>query len=160
MKNSFYQKHNKLVYYLFVLLSFSFHQVSHGEDYRNNDLKNINREKASLVEKKLLPLPIIDIESITYKVNKQRNPFQKPLESEISNTEDLYATLLFKGLASSNDFLFAIIETGNIQKFYKVGDILDNGFFIKSISLKDISVDISNGSSEYRLSLTNFKNSL
>ena len=160
MKNPIYQKLNKISFPLFALLSLSFSQVSYSEDYQNYDFKNKNKEKALSVEKRLLPLPSIDIQLITGKVNTQRNPFQKPLESEISNTEDLYSTLLFKGLASSNDFLYAIIETGNIQKFYKVGDTLENGFFIKSISLEDISVDISNGSSEYRLSLTNFKNAL
>ena len=160
MKNPIYQKLNKIAYSFFALLSFSFTQFSYSEDYQNYDSKNKNIEMNVSLEKILLPLPTIDIQSIADKVNSQRNPFQKPLESEIFNTEDLYSTLLFKGLANSNDQLFAIIENANIQKFYKVGDTLENGFFIKSISFEDISVDISNGSSEYRLILTNFKNTL
>tara|TARA_Y100000589_G_C27070153_1_gene595032 strand:- start:232 stop:717 length:486 start_codon:yes stop_codon:yes gene_type:complete len=161
MKNQIYQKPNTLIIYFFAFLGLFFTNNSYSEDYVKNNLKTNNEKETVLDEKSLLiPIPTIDIESINYKINILRNPFDKPSDSEISNTEDLYSTLLFKGIAGANNFLFAIIESGNIQKFYKVGDTLDNGFIIKSISMKDISVDISNGTSDYRLSLTNFKNSL
>ena len=48
-------------------------------------------------------------------------------------------------MAQSDKKLLAIIETDNGQKFYKVGDTLDNGFVIQFISLENVTVDISNG---------------
>ena len=109
---------------------------------------------------KLTPMPIGNLESALSKVNSKRNPFQIPSKSEITNIDDLYLTLKFKGLAKSGNKLLAIIESEDIQKFYAVGDSLDNGFMIKSISFEDISVDISNGSKNYRLILNKLNKSL
>ena len=109
---------------------------------------------------KLIPMPIGNLESALSKVNSKRNPFQKPSKAEITNTDDLYLTLQFKGLARSGNKSLAIIQSEGIQKFYAVGDILNNGFSIKSISFEDISVDVSNGSKSYRLILNNLKKSL
>ena len=70
---------------------------------------------------------------------------------------DLYSSLRFKGLAQSDKKLLAIIETDNVQKFYKVGDTLDNGFVIQFISLENVTVDISNGTKKYRLTLADIE---
>jgi len=109
---------------------------------------------------KLIPMPIGNLESALSKVNSKRNPFQKPSKTEITNTDDLYLTLQFKGLARSGNKSLAIIQSEGIQKFYAVGDTLNNGFSIKAISFEDISVDVSNGSKNYRLILNNLKKSL
>jgi|MDSZ01.2.fsa_nt_gb hypothetical protein len=109
---------------------------------------------------KLLPMPIADLDSASSKVNVNRNPFHKPLTSEISNIDDLYINIQFKGIAKSGDEVVAIIETENSQKFFKKGDDLENGFFVKSISAEDTSVEISNGSRNYKLSFIDLKNSL
>ena len=61
-------------------------------------------------------------------------------------------------MAQSNKKLVAIIETDNGQKFYEVGDTVDNGFVIQLISLKNVTVDISNGTKKYRLSLADIEN--
>ncbi len=109
---------------------------------------------------KLIPMPIGNLESALTKVNSKRNPFQKPSKAEITNTDDLYLTLQFKGLARSGNKSLAIIQSEGIQKFYAVGDTLDNGFTITSISFEETSVDVSNGSKNYRLILNNLKKSL
>ena len=109
---------------------------------------------------KLIPMPIGNLESASSKVNSKRNPFQKPSKAEITNTDDLYLTLQFKGLARSGNKSLAIIQSEGIQKFYAVGDTLDNGFSITSISFEETSVDVSNGSKNYRLILNNLKKSL
>ena len=109
---------------------------------------------------KLIPMPIGNLESALSKVNSKRNPFQKPSKAEITNTDDLYLTLQFKGLARSGNKSLAIIQSEGIQKFYAVGDTLNNGFSIKSISFEETSVDVSNGSKNYRLLLNNLKKSL
>tara|TARA_Y100000589_G_scaffold74052_1_gene67351 strand:- start:1695 stop:2171 length:477 start_codon:yes stop_codon:yes gene_type:complete len=114
----------------------------------------------NITKDKLIPMPIGNLESALSKVNSKRNPFKKPSKTELINTNDLYLTLQFKGLAKSGNKSLAIIQSEGIQKFYAVGDTLDNGFLIKSISFEDISVDISNGSKNYRLILNNFKKSL
>ena len=105
----------------------------------------------------LIPMPAGDIESSTTKVNFDRNPFQEPLKTEYPTIENLYSSLRFKGLAQSDTKLVAIIETDNGQKFYEVGDTLDNGFVIQLISLEDVTVDISNGNKRYRLSLADIE---
>ena len=66
----------------------------------------------------------------------------------------------FKGLVKANEKVMAIIANDNEQKMYTVGDILSNGFTIKSISLNKKTVDISNGFKNYRLTLTYLKNTL
>ena len=108
----------------------------------------------------LVPMPSPDLDSASSKVNVNRNPFQKPLTAEISNIDDLYLNMKFKGVAQSGNKVVAIIETENIQKVFKQGDDIENGFFVKSISIEDTSVEISNGSRNYKLTFIDFKNSL
>ena len=60
-------------------------------------------------------------------------------------------------MAQSDKKLVAIIETENGQKFYEVGDTLDNGFVIQFISLENVTVDISNGTKKYRLTLADIE---
>ena len=107
--------------------------------------------------KDLLPMPAGDVNSSSNKVNFNRNPFQEPVKTEYPTIENLYSSLRFKGLAQSDKKLVAIIETDNVQKFYKVGDTLDNGFVIQFISLENVTVDISNGTKKYRLSLADIE---
>ena len=102
-------------------------------------------------------MPAGDINTSSNKVNFNRNPFQEPLKNEFPTIENLYSSLKFRGLAKSENTLFAIIETDSIQKFYKVGDSLDNGFVIQFISIEDVTVDISNGAKNYRLSLVDIE---
>ena len=103
--------------------------------------------------KDLFPMPAGDINSSSNKVNFNRNPFQEPLKTEYPSIENLYTTLRFKGLAQSDKKVSAIIESENGQKFYEVGDTLDNGFLIEFISIENVTVDISNGTKKYRLTL-------
>ena len=107
--------------------------------------------------KDLIPMPAGDINKSSIKVNVDRNPFQKPSKSEFPTIQNLYSSLLFKGLAQSKKKLVAIIETQNGQNFYEVGDSLENGFTIQSISLENTSVDISNGIKNYRLTLVDIE---
>ena len=107
--------------------------------------------------KELIPMPSGDIDSSSIKVNFNRNPFQEPLKNEYPTIENLYSSLKFKGLAQSDKKLIAIIETESGQKFYEVGDTLDNGFVIQLISLENVTVDISNGTKKYRLSLVDIE---
>jgi hypothetical protein len=102
-------------------------------------------------------MPIGDFKSASLRVNVNRNPFQEPEKSEISNIDDIYSALIFKGVAKSGDKLVAIIETDDVQKFYEVGDLLDNGFTINSISYEETSVEVSNGLRNYKLILAGLK---
>ena len=104
-----------------------------------------------------MPMPIGDFDSAILKVNIDRNPFQEPSKSEIIKISSLYKTIKFKGLAQSGNQLHAIIEISDIQKFYKEGDKLDNGFQIQSISYEDVTVDITNGTKNYRLTLNKLR---
>ena len=113
--------------------------------------------KANKFKSKLTPMPMGDINTSSKKVNNERNPFQEPTEIEFSTMENLYKSLRLKGLAKSDNKLFAIIEIDNNEKFYKVGDTLKNGFIISVISLENVEVDISNGSKNFRLSLANIE---
>ena len=113
-----------------------------------------NEEKNT---KDLIPMPVGDINSSSNNVIFDRNPFQEPFENEYQTIENLYSSLRFKGLAQSDKKLVAIIETDNNQKFYEVGDTLDNGFVIQFISLENVSVDISNGTKKYRLTLADIE---
>tara|TARA_Y100000589_G_C27049873_1_gene586836 strand:+ start:452 stop:928 length:477 start_codon:yes stop_codon:yes gene_type:complete len=117
--------------------------------------ENLSSSKSDI--DKFLPMPIGDIKEASRKVDFDRNPFQIPLSNDLSSG-NIYENIQFKGLAKSNNKVLAIIQSKQKQGFYKVGDLLDNGYFIKSISTKNISVDISDGSKNYRLSLTNIKN--
>ena len=109
---------------------------------------------------KLLPMPIGDINSASKKVESERNPFNEPSVTEFTSISNINSTLKFKGLVKANEKVMAIIANDSEQKLYSVGDTLNNGFMIKSISIKNTTVDISNGFKNYRLSLTNLKNAL
>ena len=158
MKNKSQQTTQTSAAILIVGILTIFSQYSFAQEFNKNlpqSKQTLNKFKGSLI-----PMPIGDLNSALSNVNAQRNPFQKPLESEITNTDDLYLTLKFKGLAKSGNNILAIIESNNNQKFYSVGETLDNGFLIKSISFENISVDISNGSKNYRLMLNKYNKSL
>ena len=100
----------------------------------------------------LLPMPIGKIDLASSKVESTRNPFQAISNLESTNLDVLNSAIKFSGIAKSGNSIVAMIKTDQGQKAYKVGDSLGNGFIIKSISSKDLTVDISNGSRNYRLS--------
>ena len=108
----------------------------------------------------LLEIPIGNFESASKRVKKNRNPFQDSIQSDFSKIANINSVLKFKGLVKSEDNLMAIIYTNDGQNIYKVGDDIGNGFLVKSISIENKSVDISNGFKNYRLSLTSYKNQL
>ncbi len=101
----------------------------------------------------LIPMPIGEIDLSAEKVKSTRNPFKAPSNLESTNLDLLNSAIQFSGIAKSGDLLVVIIRTDKGQKAYKVGDSLGNGFIVKSISSKDVTVDISNGSRSYRLGL-------
>ncbi len=158
MKNKLEKKLKKFITALTVVILTINGDIISAEEV-NKALPQLDKG-ANTFKNDLIPMPTGDIQSALSKVNTQRNPFQNPSKSEIENINDLNSTLKFKGLAKSGDKLKAIIESESIQKFYEVGDTLDNGFLIKAISLEDISVDVSNGSKNYRLILNNIKQTL
>ena len=154
---------NFSVYFFTAIFSMIFFENIVIADEENN--KSSTSLQQSLNNKKkpkelLFPMPMGDFGSASARVIINRNPFQEPAKSEITNIDNLYSALKFKGIALSGNKLSAIIKTDEVQKFYEVGDIMDNGFTINSISYKDITVDISNGSKKYRLTLSKFKNLL
>ena len=158
MKNLYFKKIRKL----FFLVTFSPMllelNVLFANEIKTHSLP-IKKEFNELEKynKDLYPMPAGDINSSSKKVNFNRNPFQEPLKTEYPTIDNLYSSLRFKGLAQSDKKLLAIIETVNGQKFYKVGDTLDNGFVIKFISLENVTVDISNGTKKYRLTLADIE---
>ena len=101
----------------------------------------------------LLPMPLGELDEAAKKVRSSRDPFRDTPVIESSNLEILKSALRFKGIAKSGDDLWAMIKTKKGQEFYKVGDSLGNGFYVKGISPKEVTVDISNGYRFYRLSL-------
>ena len=105
-------------------------------------------------------MPTGDIKSSSENVDFDRNPFATVSDAEKTNINDLDLAIEFKGIAHSQDNLVAIIRTKNGHGYFKVGESLNNGFLIKSISLDEVTVDITNGSRNYRLSLSEFKDSL
>ena len=114
------------------------------------------KEKVTLIEapsQDLIPMPKGKLDEASKKVQSSRDPFQNTPTIESNNIDALKSALRFKGIVKSGDDLLAMIKTKKGQEFYKVGDSLGNGFFIKGISKKDITVDISNGFSSYRLFL-------
>tara|TARA_Y100001980_G_C14214338_1_gene72805 strand:- start:28 stop:513 length:486 start_codon:yes stop_codon:yes gene_type:complete len=132
-----------------------------GNDIPNHSLPIKKIENISVsTTNKLLPVPIGDIDSASKKVESERNPFEDPTETEFISISSINNTLKFKGLVKANEKVMAIIANDSEQKLYSVGDTLNNGFMIKSISIKNTTVDISNGFKNYRLSLTNLKNAL
>ena len=104
----------------------------------------------------LIPMPSGQLDKALSKVESTRDPFQEAPVTESSNINLLRSALEFNGIAKSGDNLLAIIKTEEGQKFYKVGDRLENGFFIEKISDTDITADISNGIKNYRLALDRF----
>ena len=122
-----------------------------------NNKKTLSlKEKVTLIEARsqdLIPMPKGQLDEASKKVQSSRDPFQNTPTIESNNIEALKSALRFKGIVKSGDDLLAMIKTTKGQEFYKVGDSLGNGFFIKGISKKDITVDISNGFRSYRLSL-------
>ena len=141
-----------------ALASIFFVTEIHSEEQKNNSLLiegGLNTNK--LLKDDLMPMPIGDFKSASQRVNNKRNPFQDPAKSELTNIEDIYSALLFRGIARSGDKLVAIIETDDFQKFYEVGDLMDNGFTINSISYEETSVEVSNGSRNYKLILAGLK---
>ena len=114
------------------------------------------KEKVTLIEassQNLLPMPLGKLEEASKKVRSTRDPFQNTPGIESNNIEVLKSALRLKGIIKSGNNLLAMIKTTKGQEFYKVGDSLGNGFFVKAISSKDVSVEISNGYRFYRLSL-------
>ena len=158
MKNLLLKKLNKNI--LLIIFAYLFCQSSfiNAQEKKIHSLpikkESIQTDKST---KDLIPMPSGDINTSSTKVNFNRNPFQEPLKTEFPTIENLHSSLKFRGLAHSNNKLFAIIESDSNQKFYKVGDSLDNGFVIQFISLDNVTVDISNGSKNYRLSLVDIE---
>ncbi len=101
----------------------------------------------------LLPMPIGKIDVASSTVESKRNPFEEPSSLESINLDVLNSAIKFSGIAKSANSLVALIKTDQGYKAYKVGDSLGNGFFVKAISKSDVTVDISNGLRNYRLSL-------
>ena len=162
MKNQFNKKFNKFRNSIVFLALSLYSSIIFAEDLSKHSLpiKEIGINNTQKQVDKLLPLPLGDIESASKNVEFDRNPFQEPSVNELPIISNLNSTLAFKGLVQTDSKLMAIISNMDEQKFYEVGDILSNGFIIKSISLKDITVDISNGSKNYRMTLTNIKSAL
>ena len=158
MRNPIHLKFETCAASLIVLIITILGENGFADEYKKN-LPLLN-QSGNTFQDQLIPMPIGNRDSAFSKVNPNRNPFQKPQKSEITDVDDLFLTLQLKGLAKSGNKSLAIIENEDIQKFYKIGDSLENGYLIKSISFEDISVDISNGSKNYRLILNNLKNSL
>tara|TARA_Y100001978_G_scaffold182506_1_gene179425 strand:+ start:304 stop:780 length:477 start_codon:yes stop_codon:yes gene_type:complete len=158
MKNQIHLTLQKSAVSLIVVIMTISGQNGFTDEYKKN-LPPLN-QNSNIFQKQLIPMPIGNRKSASSKVNPKRNPFQRPQKSEITNVEDLFLTLQLKGLAKSGNKSLAIIESEDIQKFYRIGDSLDNGYLIKSISFEDISVDISNGSKNYRLILNNLNKAL
>ena len=149
-------------YFSIALASIFFVAEIHGKEEQKNNSLLINDDSNTnkILKDNLKPMPIGDFNSASQKVKSNRNPFQKPEKSELSSLDDIYSTLIFKGIARSGDELLAIIETDDVQKFYEVGDLMDNGFTINSISYEETSVEVSNGSRNYKLILAdlNYEN--
>ena len=155
MKNLFFRKLKKLAILITltpllteVNLLFAQEKIIHSLPIK----KEFNDKEK--YRKDLIPFPVGDINSSSLKVNFDRNPFTEPLKTEFPTIENLYSSLKFRGLAQSDNKVTAIIETENGQKFYGVGDTLDNGFEIQLISLENVTVDVTNGTKKYRLTLS------
>ena len=157
MKN--YNHFPNLIFYLWISLASIFLAAEvRTQEQKDNSLlmdNSMNKNKSS--NDGLRPMPLGNLNSALQRVNINRNPFQDPAKSELTNIDDIYSALVFKGLARSGDKLVAIIETEEVQKFYEVGDLLDNGFTINAISYEETSVEVSNGSRNYKLILNGLK---
>ncbi len=157
MRNLLFKKLHKITFSIifgYFSCQSSFLMAEQKEIHSLPINQNFQADKST---KELIPMPAGDINTSSNKVNFNRNPFQKPSKNEFPTLENLYSSLKFRGLAKSEDNLFAVIETENSQKFYKVGDSLENGFVIQFISIDDLTVEISNGNKNYRLSLVDIE---
>ena len=128
MKNLSFKTLNKNI--LLIILTFLFCKGSflYAQEKKIHSLP-IKKEsiQSNKSKKVLIPMPSGDINTSSTKVISIEILF-KNLKTEFPTIENLYSTLKFRGLAHSDNKLFAIIETDSNQKFYKVGDYLDNGF--------------------------------
>ena len=164
MKDQFNKKFNiirKIPFFTFFYFIFFPFLISYAES--KDKLLHTLPINATIIyptNQELVPMPTGDIKSSSENVNFDRNPFASVSDAEKTNINDLDLALEFKGIAHSQDNLVAIIRTKNGQEYFKVGESLNNGFLIKSISLDEVTVDITNGSRNYRLSLSEFKDSL
>ena len=158
MKNLLLKKLHKFSFFLLLIYPFCEARLLIAKEKIIHSLPiKTQFIKTDKLKKNLTPMPKGDINNSSTKVNFERNPFQEPLKTKFTTIENLYSSLKLRGLAKSEDKIIAIIETENGQKFYRVGDSLDNGFVIQFISIEDITVDISNGSKKYRLKLASIK---
>ena len=121
-------------------------------------LKNKN-QNSDITTYDLLPMPYGDIKEAASKVQFDRNPFNDISKSEYPIINNLNTSFLFKGLVKSNNLVKAIIESDSEEKFYKLGDTLENGFIINIISFEENFIDISDGTNKYRLKLSKFSGS-
>ena len=126
------------------------------QDIKNEKTLSLKEKEPSIegLSQELIPMPLGQIDEATKKVQSSRDPFQNTPAIESNNLEALKSALSLKGLVKSGDSSLAMIKTRKGEEFYKVGDSLGNGFFVKDISQKDLTVDISNGYKYYRLSLS------
>ena len=159
MKNFILNKIIKIPYILLFTYIFYVNTLIFAQEKKTIHSLPINKEfnQADKFTNNLIPMPEGNIKKSSTKVNFDRNPFHEPLEREFPLIQNLYSSLRLKGLAKAHNKIFAIIETDNDQKFYKVGDTLKNGFIIQFISLDNVTVDISNGSKNFRMKLTGFE---
>ena len=134
-------------------------QKNFAQDLKKNSLRENQIDSENFIKKdELLPMPLGNFSSASKKVDINRNPFKEQSFSAFPIISNINSNLKFKGLVYSNKKIRAIIEIAGIQKFYKEGDLLSNGFLIKTISLEDTSVDISDGTKNFGLKLNNLKN--
>tara|TARA_Y100000589_G_C26741454_1_gene461877 strand:- start:36 stop:518 length:483 start_codon:yes stop_codon:yes gene_type:complete len=160
MKNTLI-KFSHIFLYLVVIGSFlSVQSINYAEQKTNHllPLKN-NNQNLDPINNNLLPMPYGDIEEAASKVQFERNPFNDISKSEYPIINNLNTNFRFKGLVKSNNLVKAIIESDSEEKFYKLGDTLENGFIINIISFEENFIDISDGTNKYRLKLSKFSGS-
>lgn len=136
---------------IFVPFFINIHLIAQEQNNHSLPIKNISVTKGS--SNILAPMPVGNIDYSSKTVNVNRNPFQDISRKNLTNINDLNLIIEFKGIAKSNNKLVAIIKTDEDENFYQVGDTLNNGFKVTSISLDDVTVDITNGFKNFRLSL-------
>tara|TARA_Y100000589_G_scaffold44680_1_gene37625 strand:- start:5991 stop:6479 length:489 start_codon:yes stop_codon:yes gene_type:complete len=142
-----------LLGFFYLTLPYALAEKKDTIKFLNDSADQVNKQQ---FENILLPMPSGDYNSSSLKVLKGRNPFNEITSSDSEDIDNVYESIKFKGVAKSKNIEYAIIESNQIQKFYRSGDVLHNGFLIKSISIKNATVDISNGLKNYRLSLIGF----
>ncbi len=109
---------------------------------------------SAMTLEKLLPMPTSDVNDAAATVDSLKNPFRSIDAGFSGGATGLPQGLQFTGVAqASNSSVVAMIVTAIGQEAYEVGDVIGNGFKITSISIDDTTVDISNGSKDYRLSI-------